>query len=88
VSEYLELSISGDAAGQKVGKLPRSIPLHDLRDLGHPESPIKAIRAKCIECSGGSMAEARLCQITHCALWAFRMGHNPFHGRASVSEAA
>ena len=88
VSEYLELSISGDAAGQKVGKLPRSIPLHDLRDLGHPESPIRAIRAKCIECSGGSMAEARLCQITHCALWAFRMGHNPFHGRASVSEAA
>jgi hypothetical protein len=33
---YLELSISGDAAGQKVGKLPRSIPLHDLRDLEAP----------------------------------------------------
>jgi hypothetical protein len=50
---YLELSTSGDATGQKVGKLPRSVPLNDLRDLGHPESPIKAIRAKCVECSGG-----------------------------------
>jgi hypothetical protein len=36
------------AGGAQVGKLPGSIPLHDLRDLGHPESPIKAIRAKCL----------------------------------------
>jgi hypothetical protein len=82
-TDYLELSTSGDSAGQKVGRLPRSIPLHDLRGLGHPESPIKAIRAKCIECSGGNMAEARLCALTHCALWAFRMGHNPFYGKTS-----
>jgi hypothetical protein len=83
---YLELVTSGDAAGQKLGKLPRSVKLQDLRDLGHPESPIKAIRAKCIDCSGGSMAEARLCHLTHCALWAFRMGHNPFFGKTSETE--
>jgi hypothetical protein len=81
MAEYLELSTSGDAAGEKVGKLPGSIPLHDLRALGHPESPIKAIRAKCVDCSGGSVAEARRCHLTHCALWAFRMGVNPFHGK-------
>jgi hypothetical protein len=80
---YLELSTSGDAAGQNVGKLPRSVALHDLRDLGHPTSPIKAIRAKCIECSGGSVAEARRCHLTYCPLWAFRMGHNPFFGKSS-----
>jgi hypothetical protein len=79
---YLELSTSGDAAGQKVGKVPGSIKRDDLRDLGHPESPIKAIRAKCVDCSGGSVAEARRCQLTHCALWAFRMGVNPFHSRS------
>jgi hypothetical protein len=83
---YLELSTSGDAAGQKVGRLPRSIEQRELRDLGHPVSPIKAIRAKCIECSGGSMAEARLCHLTHCPLWAFRMGHNPFYGKADEGD--
>jgi hypothetical protein len=84
---YLELATSGDAKGQNVGRLPRSIPLHDLRALGHPDSPIKAIRAKCIECSGGSMAEARLCHLTHCALWPFRMGHNPFYGKTDDDPA-
>jgi hypothetical protein len=84
---YLEVATGGEAKGQKVGKTPRSIKRDDLRLLGHPESPIKAIRAKCVDCSGGSMAEARLCALTHCPLWAFRMGHNPFHGKSS-SEAA
>ena len=86
MSDYLELATSGDAAGKKVGRLPRSVKLQDLRLLGHPESPIKAIRAKCIECSGGSMTEARLCHLTHCALWAFRMGHNPFFGKTEDSN--
>jgi hypothetical protein len=86
VSKYLELSASGDAAGQKVGRLPGFLELHDLRDLGHPQSPLKAIRAKCVDCSGGSVAEARRCALTHCVLWAFRMGRNPFYGKASTSE--
>jgi hypothetical protein len=42
-SRYLELSTSGDAAGQNAARLPRSIPLQDLRDLGHPESPIYSL---------------------------------------------
>jgi hypothetical protein len=83
---YLETATSGDARGKKVGLLPRFIPRQVLRDLGHPESPIKAIRAKCVECSGGSMTEARLCHLTHCPLWAFRMGSNPFHSRAAGPE--
>jgi hypothetical protein len=33
----LELSTSGDTANQKVGKLPGSVPLYDLRALGHPD---------------------------------------------------
>ena len=35
-------------AGEKVGRLPRNIPVEILRELGHPESPIKAIRANCV----------------------------------------
>jgi hypothetical protein len=86
IDPYFEIAAGGDADGQKVGRLPRSVPLHDLRALGHPESPIKAIRAKCVECSGGSRAEARLCRLTHCALWAFRMGHNPFYGKSDDAD--
>jgi hypothetical protein len=32
--------------GEKIGKAPTAIPLHDLRALDYPESPIKAIREK------------------------------------------
>jgi hypothetical protein len=82
LSRYLEPSPILADGGAQVGKLPGSIPLHDLRDLGHPESPIKAIRAKCLDCSGGNDAEVRKCVATGCALWPFRMGVNPFYGRA------
>lgn len=36
-----------------------------------------AIRAKCVECSGGALSEVRECPITKCALWPFRMGGDP-----------
>jgi hypothetical protein len=81
-TRYLEPSPILADGGAQVGKLPASIPLQDLRDLGHPESPIKAIRAKCLDCSGSNDAEVRKCTATGCALWPFRMGVNPFHGRA------
>ena len=42
-----------------------------------PPSPVKAIRAKCLECSGGSPKEVRECLISDCALYPFRFGKNP-----------
>jgi len=33
-----------------------------------------AIRAHCIECSGGSLADVRRCPATSCALFRWRMG--------------
>ena len=38
-------------------------------------TPVKAIRAKCIECCNGQVTEVRLCQITSCPLYGYRMGH-------------
>lgn len=35
----------------------------------------KAIRMKCIDCSGGNMAEVRKCPATNCPLWRYRMGY-------------
>ena len=38
------------------------------------KSRARAIRAKCVDCSGGVLAEVRRCAITDCPLWHFRMG--------------
>lgn len=42
------------------------------------KNPVKAIRLKCLDCSGGSSAEVAQCAITGCALYPFRLGRNPF----------
>ena len=39
--------------------------------------PLKAIRSKCLDCSGGQLKEIRLCQIVSCSLWPYRMGKRP-----------
>jgi len=39
--------------------------------------PLKAIREKCLDCSGGSHLEVRKCPIHNCALYPYRMGKRP-----------
>ena len=57
-----------------------------LTALGHAPMPVlRAIRAKCLDCSGNSHAEVADCLVRRCALYAFRLGSNPW--RAEVSEA-
>lgn len=40
-------------------------------------SPLKAIRAKCLDCCADQPGEVRLCPSENCPLWPYRMGHNP-----------
>ncbi len=40
-------------------------------------TPLKAIRANCLDCSGGSPAEVRLCAIPDCPLYGYRFGKRP-----------
>lgn len=43
-----------------------------------PRILLAAIRANCLECSGGSRKQVRNCEIKHCKLWPYRMGEkNP-----------
>jgi hypothetical protein len=42
-----------------------------------PLSPLKSIRAKCLECMSDSPKEVRNCTTTECPLFKFRMGTNP-----------
>ena len=40
-------------------------------------TPIKSIRAKCIDCCCGDLREVRECPIKDCPLWSYRMGRRP-----------
>ena len=40
-------------------------------------SPLKAIRAKCLDCVADQPSVVRLCPSENCPLWPYRMGHNP-----------
>ena len=41
------------------------------------KTPIKAIRAKCKECSGDNLREIRFCENLGCPLFEYRFGKNP-----------
>jgi hypothetical protein len=79
---FLAPSPIEDDGGHQIGRLPQDIPVDVMRALHVPENPVKAIRAKCIDCSGGSATEARKCVAYKCPLWPFRMGKNPFWGKS------
>lgn len=40
-------------------------------------TPLKAIRAKCLDCCCGNSAEVNRCPCTDCSLYVFRFGKNP-----------
>lgn len=79
--KYLQPSPYSSDEGLMIGKIPAEISKSDLAALGHPESPAKAIRAKCLDCVGRN-DEIRKCVMHDCALWPYRMGKNPFHKSA------
>ena len=40
-------------------------------------TPMKAIRAYCLECSGDSFRNVKLCVMSDCPLYPYRMGRRP-----------
>jgi hypothetical protein len=40
-------------------------------------TPMKAIRAKCLDCTCQQPKEVRLCTVISCPLWPYRMGKRP-----------
>jgi len=39
--------------------------------------PLKAIRAKCLDCSNGSFQEVKNCPIVACPIYPYRLGKRP-----------
>lgn len=49
-------------------------------------NPVKAIRAKCLDCCCGSPEEVRQCPCENCALYPFRFGKNPYRAKREYTE--
>jgi len=45
--------------------------------MSKTKSPLKSIRAFCLDCCGGSANEVRLCVSKNCVLYPFRFGKLP-----------
>ena len=54
--------------------------------MANLQNPVKAIRAKCLDCCCGNSAEVKLCPSTDCALHPFRLGKNPYRAARKMSE--
>lgn len=49
-------------------------------------SPLQAIKAYCLDCSGGSAHEVRLCPAKRCPLFPFRTGRSPNRAKRELTE--
>ena len=49
-------------------------------------NPVKAIRAFCLECCGGSSYEVKDCTSKECNLYPFRLGRNPYRTKRELTE--
>jgi hypothetical protein len=49
-------------------------------------TPIKAIRAKCLDCCCNNPNEVSLCPCTDCSLYPYRFGKNPNIQKRELTE--
>lgn len=50
------------------------------------DTPLKAIRAKCLDCCCGQANEVKLCPAVDCELHPYRFGKNPYNKRTLTDE--
>jgi hypothetical protein len=81
----LEISAYQADSGERVGKIPAEVPSDFFARYYGAKNPLRAIRAKCLDCCCGSTSEVRKCVAVDCPLWAFRMGVNPFRKKRTLS---
>lgn len=82
----LEISAYENDGGERVGKRPYDVPLEILSLLFGAKNPLKAIRARCLDCCCDQPSEVRKCVSLDCPSWPFRMGKNPFRKRRTLTS--
>ena len=48
---------------------------------------IKAVRAKCLDCSGGEKKEVERCDLNKCPLYQYRLGNQTEYNKRPVAGA-
>ncbi|MFA7421667.1 MAG: hypothetical protein WCZ90_18430 [Melioribacteraceae bacterium] len=51
------------------------------------QTPLRAIKKHCLECSGYEKKQVRECVIKDCVLFAYRQGKNPNRKGSTVKKA-
>jgi len=54
--------------------------------MSENRSPLKAIKAKCLDCCCGQQNEVKLCPSEKCPLHPFRLGKNPYTQKREYTE--
>lgn len=83
--ELLERSPYASDGGELIGKIPAHVPSEILSRYHREQNPLKALRARCLDCCCGDASEARKCIAVNCPSWPFRMGVNPFRQKRVLS---
>jgi hypothetical protein len=85
LTDLRQLSPFPADGGELIGKGPREVPLPILSRYHREKNPLKALRARCLDCCCGNASEVRKCTAVECPSWAFRMGTNPFREKRVLS---
>jgi len=70
-------------ADRQLNPLERS-----LAGAAFPRTALKALRRRCLDCSGNSDGEVRSCKLTSCSLHRYRHGKNPNITRSEAWKLA
>jgi hypothetical protein len=81
----LDLLEQSEHDSELVGKHPAEVPSEILQRHYREQNPVRAIRARCLDCCCGQLSEVRKCVAVDCASWPFRMGLNPFRSKRALS---
>ena len=84
-SDLLEISPYLADGGELIGKAPAEVASEILSRHYRETNPLKAIRARCLDCCCGNASEVRKCVAVDCPSWPFRMGVNPFRQKRTLS---
>ena len=85
LSDLRQLSPFPGDGGELIGKHPDEVPLEILSRYHGEKNPLKALRARCLDCCCHQPKEVRKCSAVSCSSWPFRMGANPFREKRVLS---
>jgi hypothetical protein len=71
--------------GELIGQIPANVSSEILALYHREQNPLKALRARCLDCCCGNASEARKCVSVECPSWPFRMGVNPFRQKRELT---